>query len=157
MRNGDFSAAMSTGQPKEWWVWQRESSQGHFAQDPTLGVKAKGSGHVSQAADGCFGQNVKVLAGASYAVTGWVRRGGQGFAGIAIRWKDVQGRWTAEGRDFLLKPAGLADSQGWREHVGLVRIPESAAEMVVLLVARRHKGALDQAWFDDVQVVRIQR
>lgn len=42
-----------------------------------------------------------------------------------------------------------------RAHLGVVRVPESAAELVLLLGARGQKALTDQAWYDDAKVVPL--
>jgi hypothetical protein len=97
-----------------------------------------------------------VRGGEAYAVSAAVRREGCGFAGAVVRWKDASGGWTAQARDVTLAPAGPAGEGGWRECIGLARVPADARELVLLLAARGQRSPDDVAWFDDVAVVRME-
>lgn len=92
-----------------------------------------------------------------YAVSAKVLRQGRGFAGVTVRWKDAAGRWTAETRDVGLTPLAGPDAEGWREYAAAVGVPESAAELVLLLGARDQKSPADAAWFDEARVVPMDR
>ena len=153
LRNPGFDAATADNQSKEWWFWQDDKSRGQPARDSQVGVSAPGSARVTGAGNGCFGQSVKARPGKTYAVSMRTRQQGKGVAGATVRWKTPDGKWTAEAQDALLTPVGTADAQGWREFAGLVRVPDSAGELVLLLYVRGQASANDAAWFDDAQVV----
>ena len=105
-------------------------------------------------ADGCFLQSVDVKPGESYAVSAVTRRGGKGRTWVRVRWQTAAGRWTAETSDKILLP-GRADGD-WREIFGLADVPPGVAKLVVLLSIASQTGPKDSAWFDDVQVFRIE-
>jgi hypothetical protein len=155
LRNPAFADRAPDGSPADWWFWKDDGSGGRHSRDGEVGAEGKGSARADGTENGCFGQSVKVRGGEVYAVSAKVLRRGRSFAGVTIRWKDAAGRWTAEARDVGLTPVAATHTQGWREFTGAVRVPDSAAELVVLLAAREQKTPDDAAWFDDARVVQM--
>lgn len=151
VRNAGFDES-AENRPKEWWFWQDQRSHGSPKHDPVTGASSKGAACISGAENGCFGQNLQVRPGEQYAVSVRTRQIGRGFVGATARWETAAGKWTAEARDVQLS-VRMPDAEGWRECVGLVQVPPSAEQLVLLLVARGQVTDQDSAWFDDIRVV----
>ncbi len=149
-RNADFSQATANGPIEQWWSWQHEKSHGQFDRDPDT-HKAR----IRNVTEGCFGQSMPVHPGAAYAVSARTRTEGQGQSAIRVRWKNDKGAWTDEIRDVSMLPQEPADAEGWRVIRGIARVPETAAELVVLLGVHGQRDETDVAWFDQVIVVPL--
>ena len=155
-RNGDFTLAPAgPGRPPaHWHAWQQRSSKGTFTWDGETGRSPKGSARAAGVADGCFLQSMDVKPGETYAVSAVTRRVGKGRTWVRVRWQTAAGRWTAETSDKLLLP-DEADG-GWREIFGVADVPPGVGKLVVLLSIAGQTEPKDSAWFDDVQVCRIE-
>ena len=155
-RNGDFTSAPAVAgrPPAHWHAWQQRSSRGTFTWDGKTGRSPKGSARAAAVADGCFLQSVDVKPGESYAVSAVTRRRGKGRTWVRVRWQTAAGRWTAETRDKLLLPDQARGD--WREIFGVVDVPSGVGKLVVLLSVTGQGSPQDMAWFDDVQVCRIE-
>lgn len=154
-QNASFSDQSSNGLPAKWWSWQKEGSHGAFARDDELGASAKGAARVTGCSSGCFGQDVEVRPGRVYAIRSFVKKQGRGTSWIRARWRDDKGAWTAEALDMLMMPAGPVSADGWRAMTGMVRVPEGAYRLVVLLSVAGQGDEHDIAWFDDMTVARF--
>ena len=141
--------------PVGWGFWQREDSSGEAAWDRQVGATASGSARLSGVLDGCFTQATSATPGERYAFFGKVRLGGRGECLVRIRWQTEEGKWYASSLDRLLD-AGDADEDGWREIAGVATVPEGAGKIVVLLIARGQELADEQAWFDDVRLLKLE-
>lgn len=153
LRNSLFIESTLEGMPRDWWFWQDEKSKGIGSRDPDSGAAVFGAAKIAGAENACFGQNVKLKPGEAYAVAARVSSAGHGTAGVTVRWKDPAGKWTAEDSDVRLAGSTWGGKSGYREYVGMVRVPPSAGELVVLLAARGQVDKNDTARFDDVRVV----
>lgn len=165
-RNGDFGSekvTLSDGRvdawrqarpPAGWGSWQEEKSKGSFTWDRQAGAAAKGAARAAKVANGCFIQRIPAKPGERYAVRAVRRQQGQGEAWVRIRWQTAEGRWTAEQQDRLFHADGPRDA--WREAFGVVEVPDSAGQLVVLLGVGDQLAEADVAWFDDVAVYRIE-
>lgn len=151
LKNASFTAGTADGLPEHWWTWQNDDSQGKFDLDADTA-----SARVRGVSSGCFGQNVEgARPGEDYVVAARCRGEGAGAPSIRVRWKDAKGRWTAEGRDVFILPHPPAKPNGWRELIGLARVPDGAAELVILLSASGQREPKDSVWFDDVIVAPL--
>ena len=139
--------------PVAWLTWQDDKSKGAFARDPDVGAAAKGAARLSGMADGCFIQKIKAAPGKRFAVGAVRRIQGRGDSLVIVRWQTADEKWVAEGRDVHLEAGGTRDA--WRKIFGVVEVPEGAANLVVLLLARGQPSADDVAWFDDVHVYAL--
>jgi hypothetical protein len=139
--------------PEAWGTWQDSKSKGTFALDPEVGAAAKGAARLSGMADGCFIQKIKAAAGKRFAVGAVRRMQGRGDALMIVRWRTADEKWIAEDKDVHLYAAGPRDA--WRKMFGVAEVPEGAANLVVLLLARGQSSADDVAWFDDVHVYAL--
>jgi hypothetical protein len=149
LRNGGFSEA-AEGRPAHWWVWQDEKqSTGKLALDPQLGAA-----RLTKMANGCFGQNIPVKPGERYAFGATLRQAGQGLVTLRVGWKNARGEWNRGDAAKRLVLPNTPDGE-WRELFGSVRVPDGIAELVVTLYANGQTKETDQAWFDDVRVVRF--
>lgn len=149
LKNGSFAAKASSGLPEHWWTWQDDNSKGEFDLDAQ-------SARLRGVSAGCFGQDLQsAKPDEVYVVSARCRGEGSGTASIRIRWKDAQGRWTAEDRDVSIPPSPAAKPGDWQELIGLARVPESAAELVILLSTSGQRTPSDAAWFDDVIVAPL--
>jgi hypothetical protein len=136
-----------------WLTWQDDDSRGTFSWDKAIGAKSPGAARLSAISNGCFIQTYPVQAGKSFVLSAKVRQSGKGYSQITARWKDQNNAWTAQTSDVPLFATGAADAKGWRTIAGLVVVPPSATQMVLLLTAQGQKTGADQIWFDDVQVI----
>jgi hypothetical protein len=136
--------------------WQADNSKGTFTWDRKGGVGDSGAALASGVLQGCFIQSYPAKSGESYGVrVQWRTEGNYAQASVTIRWKDAQGRWTAEmlDRQFLPFPAML--SSAWQEITGAFRIPDGAAEIVILLNSSGGQTPEDKVWFDDLELIRL--
>ena len=106
-------------------------------------------------ANGCFGQNVPVQPGETYAVRVRVRTEGRTYAALGIGWKTAEERWSWASLRSLAA-SGAGDADGWREVVGLVTVPPEARYLVVMLATRGQSRDADRVWFDDAQLVKME-
>jgi hypothetical protein len=102
---------------------------------------------------GCLIQSVPVKPGGRYAVATWHRLQGEGTASVRVRWQTADGKWTAEHEDRFLSAYRFVD--GWQQMVGVVRVPEGAGRLVVLLSMDGQQSEADVAWWDDVVVLEV--
>lgn len=146
LKNATFSTDNPAGPLEHWWNWQTDDSKGTFDHDAdTASARLRG------VASGCFGQGFD---GAKpdevYVVFARCRTEGAGAPSIRVRWKDAEGRWTAEERDVSLPARPASTPDGGREIIGLARVPKGAAGVVILLSATGQRGPSDTIHFDDV-------
>jgi hypothetical protein len=157
LANGDFSkpapGVKKSSLPEAWGTWQDSKSKGTFALDSDVGAAGKGSARLAGMADGCFIQKVKAAPGKRFAVGAVRRMQGGGDAIMIVRWQTADEKWIAEVKDVHLHAAGPRDA--WRKIFGVAEVPEGAANLVVLLMARGQLLADDVAWFDDVHVYSL--
>jgi hypothetical protein len=139
--------------PVAWGTWQDSKSKGTFALAPDVGAAAKGAARLSAVADGCFIQKIKTAPGKRFAVGAVRRIQGRGDALLVVRWQTADEKWIAEDKDVHLEAAGPRDA--WGKAFGVAEVPEGAASLVVLLLARGQLSADDVAWFDDVHVYAL--
>ena len=165
-RNGDFGSATAPSNqgppvdwkegraPAGWHAWQEQTSKGTFTWDRETGSAAKGSAHAASVANGCFIQSHPVTPGEHYAIRAVRRLQGRGDAWIRIRWQTAESKWTAQPQDRIVYADGPRDK--WVELFGVVEVPEPAGKLVILLGAAGQPSAADVAWFDDVELYRIE-
>ena len=139
--------------PASWLTWQDDKSKGTFALDPDVGAAGKGSARLSGMADGCFLQRVKAAPGKRFAVGAVRRMQGRGDALLIVRWQTADEKWIAEDKDVHLIAAGPRDA--WGKCFGVVEVPEGAANLIILLLARGQPSAEDAAWFAQVHVYAL--
>ena len=147
--NGDFSK-VADGQPANWWVWQDEKQPaGTFACEQSVSAV-----RLTRMFDGCFGQSFKAQPGERYAIAAKARQTGHGVVTLRIGWKSAAGKWTRNDANVRL---ALADPKPgeWQELAGSVRVPEGAADLIVMLHAAGQAEDSDQAWFKDVRLARF--
>jgi hypothetical protein len=92
----------------------------------------------------------------TYLVRARVRGIGRGVASVGVGWKTPEQRWTAHEARRCIVPQGEPDAEGYREAIGLVRVPAGVGYMEVMLSAESQAGPDDKAWFDDCRVLRWQ-
>jgi len=102
---------------------------------------------------GCLIQSVPVEPGKRYAVAAWYRLQGEGVATVRARWQTEDGTWHAEQEDRFLTPHG--DDGDWQRMIGVVRVPEGAGRLVLLLSMNGQQTEEDVAWWDDVVVFEV--
>ncbi len=163
-RNGHFGAGSlevegrsvdyrEGGPPAGWSAWQAADSEGKFTWDRETGTTGRGSARAAGVANGCFLQHHGVEPGQRYAVRVVCRRDGKGDTWIRVRWQTAEGAWTAQGQDRLFIHAG--EPHVWNEILGVVEIPEGVGKLVILLGVGGQPTEKDVAWFDDVELYRI--
>jgi len=143
------------GAPGGWGFWQSAAagSEGSPGWDPEVGRSAPGSGTMRAVRSGCLIQSVAATPGTRYAVATWHRLQGEGAASVRVRWQTEEGKWHAEHEDRFLAAHGSAD--GWQRMVGVVRVPEGAGRLVLLLSMDGQQAEADVAWWDDVVVFEV--
>jgi hypothetical protein len=104
-------------------------------------------------ADGCFLQRVKSSPGKRFAVGAVRKMQGRGDALLIVRWQTADEKWIAEDKDVHLIAAGPRDA--WGKCFGVVEVPDGAANLVILLLARGQPSVDDVAWFDQVHVYAL--
>jgi len=130
--------------PGGWWGWQDDKvRQGIFGTDTQKGRKDNFSLCAVGVAQGSFGTSCKAAPGNEFIVEAYA----QGDKpSLTIAWKR-SGTW-----DWSLPRTQLrfskAGSDGWRQALGTVEVPEGADELVVMLNVRQAEG--ERTWFDDV-------
>ena len=65
----------------------------------------------------------------------------------------MAGSGTAEALDRVLHAAGPAGK--WSEILGVVDVPETAGQIVILLSVAGQRSDRDRVWFDDVGLYRL--
>jgi hypothetical protein len=161
MRNAEFGLGKvgadqwKEGQPPVGWsTWQEERSKGTFTWDRQTGCQEKGSAKATGVSHGCFLQSCDAKAGELYAVRAMRRLAGKGEATIRIRWQTSEGKWIAETQDVMLYADGARED--WRELFGVAEVPQEAGKLVVLLSVTGQQSPADVAWFDDVEVCKVE-
>jgi hypothetical protein len=166
VRDGDFGSSEAPrsegvgedwregGAPAGWYTWEDRTSRGAFTWDRETGAQEKGSARASSVANGGFLQSVSVRPGETYAVRAVRRLQGKGDAWLRIRWQTADGKWTAEEREALLYAAGPREA--WREFFGVVEVPDGVGRLLFLLCISGQTSPADLAWFDDVQLVKLE-
>jgi hypothetical protein len=164
-RNGEFSSSSAKSlegaellwqegrPPAGWSTWQREDSKGTFAWGREAGAGGKGAAKASLVGDGCFLQAYQAATGERYAVRAACRVHGNGSAWLRVRWQTAESRWTAEAQDkvFYCEPS----PDKWEELFGVVEVPEGAGRLLILLGVGGQSTADDVAWFDDVELYKL--
>jgi len=133
--------------PPTWWSWQDEKTrQGVFGTEAGKGRGDRFSLCASGVEEGCFGNSLKTAPGKEYAV----EVDAQGVApAVWIYWKrNGAWDWSLAGASVRLDKA--VTEEGWRHAVGLVRVPEGADELVLMLSVRQAAG--ERTWFDNASV-----
>jgi len=143
--------------PLGYGSWQADNSKGIFNWDRKGGIGNSGAALASGVLQGCFIQSHPAKPGETYAVRVKWRTQGQARASVTIRWKDAQGRWTNEMLDhhFLPSPSRVVLGLEWQEILGTFRIPDGAAEIVILLNSAGAQTPEDKVWFDDLELIRL--
>ena len=168
LTNGEFSAEtgkapkgvqaddwVREGAPAGWSFWQSAAakSEGSPGWDGGAGRDARGAATMRAVRSGCLIQSVEVAPGTRYAVQAWYRQAGEGFPSVRVRWQTAKGKWHVQHKDrFLLTHE--ADGE-WQRLVGVVRVPEGAGRLVLLLSTAGQQTADDVLWWDDALVIRI--
>jgi len=142
------------GAPAGWFTWEDRTSRGAFTWDRETGAHEKGSARASGVANGSFVQSLPVRPAETYAVRAVRRLQGKGDAWLRIRWQTADGKWAAEERDVLLSAAGPREA--WGEFFGVVEVPDGVGRLLILLCVSGQPTATDVAWFDDVQLIKLE-
>jgi len=165
-RNGDFGSTKAPANegpagdwkegraPAGWHTWQESASKGSFTWDRDTGASGKGSARAAGVANGCFIQSHVARPGERYAVRAVRRLQGRGEASIRIRWQTSESAWTAVAQDQIVFCDGPRDE--WREMLGVAEVPEGAGRLIILLLAGGQGSADDVAWFDDVELFKLE-
>ncbi len=170
LTNGDFAAGRSgaapegeqvadwqtEGTPAGWSFWQSAAagSEGSPGWDAGVGRDAPGTATMTAVRSGCLIQTVGVAPGKRYAIAAWHRLQGEGVASARARWQTADGTWHAEHEDRFLTPNG-ADGD-WQRMIGVVRVPEGAEKLVLLLQMDGQQTEEDVAWWDDMLVFEVE-
>jgi len=139
--------------PAGWGAWQKSDSKGTFTWDRQAGATAPGAGCIRRVSEGCLMQKCEAEPGQRYAVRAVRRLKGRGDALIRVRWQTAEETWTAVAADLVILCDGPRDD--WAEGFGVVEVPDGAGLLVILLLVRGQASDADVAWFDDVQLYRL--
>ena len=95
--------------------------------------------------EGCFGNSILTAPRKQFAV----EVDAQGVApSVQIYWKrNGAWDWSIPGVSIRLGEAG---PDKWRHAFGLIRVPEGADELVLMLSVRQAEG--ERTWFDNVSI-----
>lgn len=129
--------------PPKWWCWRHEKKRpGAFGAETQKGRGDRFSLCAAGVEEGCFGTSVPTAPGRAY----WVEADAQGAApSVKIYWKrNGSWDWSLAGAFIRLGEPG---ADGWRHASGLVRVPEGADELVLMLGVRQAEG--ENTWFDN--------
>ena len=150
VKNGNFASRTQSGDGattfENWGTWRHEDSRGVFAEvDGKPAIK----GDVSA----CYLQALEVEPGRKYLVYGKIGADASTDANLTVRWHDGGGRWVSEWLDVrvVVRRDAPLDANGRGEAYALVKVPEAARRLVLLLSASATDGA-GTASFDDVRV-----
>jgi len=148
--------------PVGFGVWQKEDSKGSLTWDRQDGVNGSGAAMASGVTHGCFIQEHTTNPGQTYAIRVLTRATGKGSPSVVVRWKDADGRWTAEMQDRQYVPAGTGQGpakstveKNWQEVFGAFRVPESVGRIVILLNVIGQQKPDDKMWFDNLELYRL--
>lgn len=160
-RNGDFSSATAPGNdgamidwvegraPAGWSAWQYEWSKGALVWD-----QERGAARASRVGSGCFIQTYPARPGEVYAVRVSQRVQGRGRTWLRLRWQTEDSKWIAEPLDVIAYvEEGALDE--WAPIFAAGEVPDGAGKLVLLLGVEGQEGDEDIAWFDDVEVYRV--
>jgi hypothetical protein len=118
-------------------------------------LSSKGAARAENVKGGCFIQSHDVKAGEVYVVTASGRIQGKGRTHISVRWQTSESKWISENLDRMITPAKSQDGK-WSELTGVAEVPANVGKLVILLGISDQSSADDIAWFDDVQLYRIE-
>lgn len=159
VENGDFSETKGTGKEiaPYWTQWQAIESMGNITIDTTLNHSGEtgGSIQLSQINRGSALNYIKVAPGETYVIRAWMRREGQGVAGLSGGWMTADKKWLpgAPGSGFY--PTKDDAENTWHLLQGVLTAPKDAVYMQLSLGASYQNKAQDKIWFDDVAVYKI--
>lgn len=145
------------GDLTHWSNWQSDKSRGIFGLDDkvTRGDDGSGAARLSGIGEGCLIQTLKVKPGEVYAFRTWTRLQGEGVNWVRVRWMTEDSKWTNLASDIQLFPVKSADGSPWSKIEGTITVPEGSGQLLILLNAKYQNGEEDVAWYDDVQLYRI--
>lgn len=135
--------------PKGWWSWQEETKrQGVFGTDTRKGRKDESSLSAVGVEQGCFGTSHKVSPGQEFVVEAYA----QGVKpALTVAWKRAGSwDWSLAGTALRFTEPG---KESWRHAFGVVRVPQGADELVVMLGVRQRED--ERTWFDDAGLYLI--
>ena len=165
--NGDFEAKgqnaakpeqdWSTAQaPPGWSTWTRSSCPRQFAVKPGEGVDTSNAAGITNAANACYLQNLKVKPGERYLCCVSVRRtpaDGEGDVSLTVRWRRPNGQWL-ELRTHESAVKLSATSKQYEPLMLLATAPKGAGELNLQLGAQAQADNVT-AWFDNAAVYRV--
>ncbi len=97
-------------------------------------------------------QKLSLQPGWKTRISAWVKTkdlvGPDSGATICLEWTDSSGKWLGGAY-----PDGVKGTRDWTRVETVARIPENAGSVTLSCYARR--GMTGEAWFDDVEVVRV--
>lgn len=101
---------------------------------------------------GALIQRIPVKSGDMLAVEADARCKG-GTASLSIRWLNTESKWTCEQgkREF----AFIKGDGEWSRAFGIVKVPEGAAMVSVMLVIKGQTVDTDICWFDNFGVYNL--
>ncbi len=135
--------------PPKWWCWRHEKKRpGVFGTETQKGCGDRFSLCAEGVEEGCFGTSIATSPGREYALEVC----GRGTApSVGVGWKrGGTWDWSIPGASFRL---GEPDGDGWRRTFGVVRVPDGADELVLMLGVRQATG--ERTWFDNAALYSL--
>jgi len=129
--------------PAGWWSWQEEKKRaGVFGTDTQKGRGDAWSLCAVGVEQGCFGTSIPATPGSECIVEAYAE--GAAARTLTVYWRrGGVWDWSLSGSSFRFDEAG---ADGWRRAFGLVRVPQGADELVMMLNVRQ--VADERTWFD---------
>ena len=171
IRNGSFEQrnqnVTSIPAPKDavsgripaWDVWMDEVSKagcyeavpGGYSGESSLAAKARNIRR-----GGCLLQSIPVKPGQKYLVRGKLRTDGNSTAGISVQWRKPDLNWDFAAGLHTLAPQSIPGNEKWRKCERILTVPDAdIGYLVILLNAGGQTMPQDQAWFDDIEIYRL--
>ena len=146
---------LQEGAPAGWSFWQSAAaeSEGSPGWDGNVGHDAPGAATMRAVRKGCLIQSIEVAPGGRYAVEAWHRQRGEGVPSVRVRWQTAEGSWHAEHEDSFLMTHGAEGE--WHRMIGVVRVPEGAGRLVLLLFSDGQRSEEDVIWWDDALILKV--
>lgn len=139
-----------------WERWQ-DKPLGTFDWDAD-----KGSARAIRVQWGCYLQSVPVHPGQCFYVAADSFKQGEGTAALSVRWQDKDKRWISETEDtsaVFTRRSPAYDSrplaEGWTRADCFVRVPETAAYLIVMPGVRGQSVDADIIWFDNALLLHL--
>lgn len=145
---------VTTNTPPGWSKWDIDGAAARLTWEQSGGHTEPRCVKATGVRNGCFIQPIAVRPGEQYLASVWVRSIGstRGVPQLVVRWRDAEGKWTAN--EHMHSAPGEGGADCWQELIVVFTVPEGAAQ-AVLLPGAKDQEAGDVVYFDDVRVIRL--